>query len=157
MKAEYAGSQYAGVCLERRRVLLASLPRSSTDQKRIAGLKNQQERLRIQVRSGSLVFLGGGDLNSVRGKLIEEPLSKQSFLFVLKLTNNSTRTFAVLARIQKFCLPHRFSYRPHYLVFPTSQCGFGAGRRRGVPATESRRTGFLDNYSWRGPHLQDQY
>jgi hypothetical protein len=37
----------------------------------------------------------------------------------------------------KFSLPHRFSYCPHYLVFPTSQCGFTAGRRRGVAASES--------------------
>jgi hypothetical protein len=37
-QVEYAG--YAGGCLDRRRVLLTSLPQSSIGQKRIAGLKN---------------------------------------------------------------------------------------------------------------------
>jgi hypothetical protein len=46
---------------------------------------------------------------------------------------------------------------PHYLVFPTSQCGFAVGRRRGVAATESRRPGFMCSCSCRAPHVQDEY
>ncbi len=50
-----------------------------------------------------------------------------------------------------------FRSGPHYFVFPTSQCGFTAGRRRGDTTTESRRPGFMCICSCRAPHLQDQY
>jgi len=67
--------------------------------------------------------------------LIEEVHVNHTFLFVLKLTNNKTRKFDVLAKIQMFSSPHRFSDCPHYLVFPTSQCGFSGG-------TEERGCGY---------------
>ena len=46
---------------------------------------------------------------------------------------------------------------PYYLVFPTSEGGFAAGRRRGVAAAESRRPGFMCICSCRwATHLQDE-
>jgi hypothetical protein len=42
---------------------------------------------------------------------------------------------------------------PHYLVFPASQYGVIAGRRRGVEATESRSPGFIVSCSYRVPEV----
>jgi hypothetical protein len=83
-------------------------------------------------------------------KLIEEAPQCGSFFLVLKLTNNSKQICCTALIIQKefFTTPFRI---------PTSQCGFAAGRRRAVAATESRRPGFICSCSCRVPHLEDKY
>ncbi len=89
--------------------------------------------------------------------MIEEAFVCGSFFLVLRLTNNSKQICCTALRIQKEFFTTPFLYCPHYLVFPASQCGFAAGWRRGVAATESRRPGFMCSCSCRAPHLQDQY
>jgi hypothetical protein len=74
--------------------------------------------------------------------LIEEDMQCPSFFLVLKLTNNNKQICCTALTIRK-----EFFTTP--FLIPTSQCGFAAGRRRGVVTTESRRAGLMCSCSCR--------